>query len=61
MMIHPHRALMRGSLGFRFLLSVNFEFSQELSRVQGFRSPDLFSQPLQFGKLFEQIGRKLLQ
>jgi hypothetical protein len=44
----------RVSLGFgRFLLPVRFEISQELSRIQRFRSPDLFSQPLQLGKLFE--------
>ncbi|MGY3618859.1 hypothetical protein [Bradyrhizobium sp. USDA 10063] len=49
----PHD-LVRVSLGFgRFLLPVRFEFSQELSRIQCFRAPDLLSQPLQLGKLFE--------
>ena len=45
----------------RPLLPISLELSEHLTRVQLFRLPDLFSQPLQLGKLFEQIRRKLLK
>jgi hypothetical protein len=49
-------------LGFaHFLLPVSFELSQELLRIQLLRLPDLLSQPLQLGKLLEEIRRKLLE
>ncbi len=47
---------MRGPLGLGcFLLPVSFELSQDLLRIRLFRLPNLLSQPLQFGELFEQI------
>jgi hypothetical protein len=52
----------RASLGVVcFVVSANFEISQEVLRIQHFRFPDLFSQPLQLGKLLEEIGGILVQ
>jgi hypothetical protein len=36
-----------------FWVPASFELRQELLRIQRFRLPNLFSQPLQLDKLFE--------
>jgi hypothetical protein len=56
------KTLMRPPLRFGcFLVPASSELSQEVLRLQRFRLSHLFSQPLQLGKLLEEIGRMLMQ